>query len=268
MKGHLGFVCRRIFGPPSEPLNVTVTAEENTVPTYSSAGLADITVSWSPPAYAGSGITSYTVTVTDVGTVVVAGGVTSHTFTGAVWGSEICQSWPASVTATNAAGSGPAAHATSGVFPETTEPLLLDVEAEPVYGSGDTLFSLRWLPVCVGNGGLTANGSPVSDEFTHYELQAIDVGGAIAGADGSGSYYGWRFPSASSVSPALPTNPDNGVPLAGWPKSVKAVTFTSNANYYTPFSTGLRFRVRTIRIVNYATVAVGTWSNIEEASWL
>lgn len=267
MKGHLGFVCRRIFGLPSEPLNVTVTAEENTAPTYSSAGLVNISVGWSPPAYVGGGITSYTVTVAGVGSVVVSGMAAMHEFTGVAWDSEICQSWPASVTAANAAGSGPAANATSGVFPETTEPLLLDVVAEPAYGSGDTLFSLRWLPVCIGNGGLTANGSPVSDEFTHYELQAIDVGGAIAGTDGSGSYYGWRNPSSSAVTPAMPTNPDNGVPLAGWPMSVKAVTFTSNANSHTPFNTGLRFRVRTIRVVNYATVAVGTWSNIEEASW-
>lgn len=267
MKGHLGFVCRRIFGPPSEPLNVTVTAEENTAPTYSSTGLADITVSWNPPTYVGSGITSYTVTVTEVGTVVVAGGVTSHTFTGAVWYSAICQTWPASVTATNAAGNGPAAHATSGIFPATTTPRLLDVVAEPVYGSGDTLFSLRWLPVCIGNGGLTANGSPVNDDFTHYQLQAIDVGGIYAGPDGSGSYYGWKFPSAVSFSPAFEVNPLTNLPVDGWPSSVKAATVVSNANYYTPYNTGLRFRVRTIRIVNYSTVAVGTWSNIEEASW-
>ena len=137
---------------PQAPTNVTATP-----------GNAQVGVSWTPPTWdGGSAVTSYTATASPGGqTCTATAPATSCTVTGLTNGT----AYTVTVTATNAAGSGPASAASASVTPRTVPGAPTAVAAT----ADDTTSAVSWTAPA-SNGGST---------ITSYTATAVPSDGTL-----------------------------------------------------------------------------------------
>ena len=205
-------------GPASAPSNAVTPLAVPGAPTGVTAtrGNASATVSWTAPASTGgSAITSYTVR-SNTGSVVTVDGSTLST---AVTGLTDGTSYTFTVTATNAAGSGPASAPSNVVVPATVPGAPTGAAAT----AGDATATVTW----------TAPASTGGAAITSYTVRANDgttqtVGGSTLSATftglTNGIAYTFTVTAANDVGAGPTSAPSNAVTPAAAPTTSYAST--------------------------------------------
>ena len=215
-------------GPASTPSG---TITPRTVPARptgvaATAGNASVDVSWTAPASTGGApITGYTATASPGGQTCTTGGALFCTVGGLTNGT----SYTFTVTATNAAGAGPASAASAAVIPRTVPGAPTGVVASA--GNGSALVS--WIAPA-SNGGAPITGYTATSSPGGLTCATGPAGGSCTvGGLTNGTPYTFTVTAANAAGTGGSSSASNQVTPGAFPDSptgVGAVAAGSNAN--------------------------------------
>jgi len=202
-------------GPPGAPTGVVA-----------SAGNAQATVTWTAPSNGGSAITSYTVTATPGGqTATATGTATSATVAGLVNGT----SYTFTVTATNAAGTGPASTASTPVTPSGPPGAPTGVTAT----AGNAQATVSWTaPASTGGGSITSYTVTVSPGGATVSAAGTATSATVTSLT-NGTSYTFTVTAVTAGGPGPASAPSSAVTpntVPGAPTGVTATAGNSQAS--------------------------------------
>ena len=205
---------------PSLPSNVTTPFTLPGAPTNAVAtgGNAQATISWTAPSSnGGSTITGYTATSSPGGLTCTTSSSTSCTVTGLTNGT----SYTFTVTATNAAGTGPASLASNAVTPITVPSAPTSVSA----AAGNATASISWSAPS-SNGGSAITGYTVTSSPGGLTCTTSSTSCTVTGLT-NGTAYTFTVTATNAAGTGPASAPSSAVTPLGPPSSPTGATATA-----------------------------------------